>query len=335
MSANLRRYAVVFCTALALVFGGFLASDSEATADTIAACGTTVDERSVVISVHGFNGDPEVWEAKGSARSMNDSIEMVDGVVLAAGFNYQPYNTKWVTDPNIGKALAVQIKCLSAASLRAGGDGRVIVIAHSMGGLAVREAMKYLDPKIVGLVITIGTPHQGAPIAKWCNPTGCGWIAPAVAAMRPGSPQLRQLPLMPRTVPLRAIAGDVVQTLYLWGRKVGEIHYGDRIVSVGSATAQYTTAYPGDGRFVIKCAPTKTFRGIPLEASCDHGSQLRDAAVQANVRQALDEYVGSLPTAPSPTPTSGCSSSPVVTPSEPEGADGGMGTVPSSEPACS
>jgi len=261
---------------------------------------------------------------------------LIRKVKLVAPFDYSDYHSKWVTDEHIGKALAERINCLSAASKEAGGDGRVIVVAHSMGGLALREALNrakpvYVKPENIGLAIMIGTPHTGAPVAKWCNPTGCGWVQPAVAAMRPGSRQLRELPKLPSTVPQRAIAGRIIG--------YGGFGLDDGVVPVYSATRARTTAYAGDGLFEARCYQLWPSQ----EPSCHHKNLLKDAGVQANVMAALNEYVGSLPDPdPSPTPSCTPTANPTPTPSGGEiggtgetggGEIGGIGGGPSATPA--
>ncbi|TKB47083.1 lipase family alpha/beta hydrolase [Thalassotalea mangrovi] len=47
-------------------------------------------------------------------------------------------------------------------------EGPVIMIGHSLGGLVIRDFLKHrqIDSDTVPLVITLGTPHQGARIAE-------------------------------------------------------------------------------------------------------------------------------------------------------------------------
>ena len=46
---------------------------------------------------------------------------------------------------------------------------RVVIIAHSMGGLDARYMISRLgmDDRVTALV-TITTPHRGSPYADWC-----------------------------------------------------------------------------------------------------------------------------------------------------------------------
>jgi pimeloyl-ACP methyl ester carboxylesterase len=50
---------------------------------------------------------------------------------------------------------------------------RVSIIAHSMGGLVARAALRLLDPDSVRAVVTIATPHHGTRLARcfsWSRP---------------------------------------------------------------------------------------------------------------------------------------------------------------------
>jgi hypothetical protein len=309
-----------------LVWGGVTLA-SPAAATTIEACDTTVDDRPVVLTVHGLSGEPDDFTKEGPNGTMNQAIESISQVNRVRAFDYHGFSLKWVTDEHLGAALANQIDCLSDASLQAGGNGK-IVVANSLGGLVLRQALNqnaavHTSPDKLGLAIMIGSPNQGTwaavlgkAIYRECSGTfpfqRCR-PSPAARALVPPSSELDELPQMPETVPLRAIALDIV---------IGRAHFGDMVVSVDSATAESTTQYPGDGMFVIRCAS--------LHSLCTHNALLRNAQVQTKVTQAFAEYVLSLPEA-EPTPT--CEPNPE--PSEPEGAIGGVGVgVGSTETPC-
>lgn len=63
---------------------------------------------------------------------------------------------------------------------------RIIVIAHSMGGLVVRAALRAIGPSVVSRIITLGTPHHGTAIA-------CHISSTPTRQMCPGSPWLQRL----------------------------------------------------------------------------------------------------------------------------------------------
>lgn len=349
---RLRNTLFSFGVVFGLV-GGLNLFTGTATANAISRCDATIDERPTVLSVHGLNGDPRSWGDAADKKSMRYAIGTISKVNPITAFDYESNNLKWVTNKAIGPALASRINCLSAASLEAGGNGKIVIVAHSMGGLALREALNqtaavHTSPNKIGLAITIGTPHLGSPLAGeaaayWytrCNGFGC-MQSEAARAMKVGSPQLAALPRMPSTVPLRAIAGDIVTTAPGWGGTT-QTHHGDYVVSVASAIDEYTTQYPGDGKFTIECQPPVSigvfFGWIPLGSPCEHGRLLRNAQVQTKVVQALGEYVLSQPDpTPTPSPTSSTPGSgnceqPTASATPTEEAIGGVGAGPSATP---
>ena len=62
----------------------------------------------------------------------------------------------------------------------------VTLLAHSLGGLACRAALRLLDPRWVSALVTVGTPHHGAALARLAR------IAP-LPQLRPDSPWLAAL----------------------------------------------------------------------------------------------------------------------------------------------
>jgi hypothetical protein len=82
--------------------------------------------------------------------------------VTAWTFSYAHQSLLWVTNPAIGPALATAITCLSAAS-----GHQVMIVAHSMGGLATQFALGQDHGEATAgtaELITIGTPFQGSQI---------------------------------------------------------------------------------------------------------------------------------------------------------------------------
>jgi pimeloyl-ACP methyl ester carboxylesterase len=72
------------------------------------------------------------------------------------------------------------------ASLHAQAGSPVTVLAHSLGGLLCRAALRGLDPRVVSRLVTLGTPHHGAALARLSS-------MPPIAQMRPDSAWLAQL----------------------------------------------------------------------------------------------------------------------------------------------
>ena len=146
-----------------LLIGGSLLVDPFSNgrrADAATSCGPSFGAKAPVLFVHGLSDDAGVW-ATGS-RPMMRTVRDETGAYVSA-FDYSSVNEKWVTDAKIGPALSERIRCLARLSAEGGGPGKVIIVAHSMGGLATRIASSAASESIA-LVITIGTPHMGSDI---------------------------------------------------------------------------------------------------------------------------------------------------------------------------
>lgn len=230
-------------------------------------CPGTADElalgaKTPVLLVHGLNDSSQLW-TKGKP-SMTQAIETALGSRVAlAYFDYHQVSTGWVTNPSIGPQLASCLNWLAARSKSQGGPGRVIIVAHSMGGLAVRCAIypgcagkAATNPSVIKLVITLDTPNLGTfpglvAAGQWlCYsvPYCPGWLALAKTeaglALDPGSTRLAQLPLLPAQVPVHAFAGKITLTTSLFGAGPFDIasgasgDIGDIAVPVASALAE-------------------------------------------------------------------------------------------------
>ena len=124
------------------------------------------------------------------------------------------------------------------------GADKVILAAHSMGGLAAREYLQglaQLDASVgripyrgdVAQLITIGTPHLGSPLASLCQsqPSTCLAInidpsSVALGDLVPGSPALRELD----DVAAHPLPGDVRYDTIAGLGGAGPIADGDGIV---------------------------------------------------------------------------------------------------------
>ena len=87
-----------------------------------------------VLFVHGINEGPAVWDPS-SPSSIPGQAAAIPGMT-AWTFNYYRWSLDWVNTQQIGPNLATVISCLSHVS-----GSSVIVVTHSMGGLATQYAL--------------------------------------------------------------------------------------------------------------------------------------------------------------------------------------------------
>jgi pimeloyl-ACP methyl ester carboxylesterase len=133
-------------------------------------------------------------------------ILLVHGVLCNAGV-WHPF-ARWLRARGVGRAYAIsygpplasielftqQVARKIDAILAATGAKRVMVIAHSMGGLVLRDYLRHHGGAKVARLVTVGTPHEGSMHA---------WMAMGVclAQMRPGNAWLAALGLPPADAP--------------------------------------------------------------------------------------------------------------------------------------
>ncbi|MFE4197097.1 esterase/lipase family protein [Paenarthrobacter sp. NPDC056912] len=110
-----------------------------------------------------FSAKPDLLTSKiGTAaptRTLIGNVQDLGGTAVFT-FDYEKYASRWVTDSNIGRPLADALNCLYDRS-----GEKVIVVAHSMGGLATRQALGLGGSALaakVSQVITFGTPNTGS-----------------------------------------------------------------------------------------------------------------------------------------------------------------------------
>ncbi|NUR27761.1 MAG: alpha/beta fold hydrolase [Catenulispora sp.] len=119
-----------------------------------------VNGSTAVLFVHGFVSSPGIW-AQGAGTPITWRAAQLPGLT-AWTFDYAQAAANWVDDPRIGPALAKTITCLAKAT-----GAPVVVVGHSMGGLATQYALSQIAQESapagsVAEVITIGTPFQGS-----------------------------------------------------------------------------------------------------------------------------------------------------------------------------
>jgi pimeloyl-ACP methyl ester carboxylesterase len=152
------RLALVLAVAVSLLAPATAASAED-------ECATDIGTDLPVVLVHGFNSAMSTWD--GGLTSIDQTLAREAGIHVQ-WFDYSDVATQWVTHDRIGPRLAAFLTCTARVSREAGGPGKVVVVAHSMGGLATRCALAESCGKAAGvdqlvdLVITLGTPHEGS-----------------------------------------------------------------------------------------------------------------------------------------------------------------------------
>lgn len=276
-----------------------------------------------VLLVHGFNESPGAFTGEGSPTLENAISSAFPGAVKVVTFDYSKWSRLWVTFTLIGPQLAKCITWLAHTSAQQKGPGQVIIVAHSMGGLAVRCAVdptcasdQAADPNLIGLVITLGTPNTGSqpqslgPVLdtvcttlSWCNDLLILRDSPAAQAMTPGSGDLDKLPFLPVAVPVDAVAGRITVTTNLFGHKYVLKDLGDVIVPVSSALADAKQGAlhdgPGANKTTVNCGTVSVTQlaGWAKESAsklapappvtCWHLTETIDAPWQSDITAAI------------------------------------------------
>jgi pimeloyl-ACP methyl ester carboxylesterase len=100
-----------------------------------------------------------------ASRSFIGQLQRDPGAAVFT-FDYHDYSARWIDDPHIGPALGDAIDCLFKAT-----GEKVIIVAHSMGGLAARYALTHRGAmgidraNEVSTVVTFGAPESGSLLA--------------------------------------------------------------------------------------------------------------------------------------------------------------------------
>ncbi len=135
-------------------------------------------DRPVVLLVHGLLCNASVW------RSMRRTLQ-------AAGFDVEVVNLAPIFGPIAMSVPQLDDRIEAICKLR--GIDRLPVVAHSLGGLAIRAYIAAQGDARLERVITIASPHFGTHLAHFGN-------ARNVREVRPGSSFLKALLAKERTV---------------------------------------------------------------------------------------------------------------------------------------
>jgi triacylglycerol lipase len=132
-----------------------------------------------VLLIHGYGCNSGYWHAMSkallAARITHHAVDMEP--VFGSIDDYAPYIHA-----------AVEELC------RETGTERVVIVAHSMGGLATRAYLRDHGAARVAKVVTLGTPHHGTALAQFgigINTREMHWVVNEEE--RPGSEWLRGL----------------------------------------------------------------------------------------------------------------------------------------------
>lgn len=201
-----------------------------------------------VVFVHGITDSAGLWskETLDGGATLAQGVDELEGTSVFA-FDYSDASIDWVTDSRIGPSLAESIRCLHDAS-----GNQVVLVAHSMGGLAIQQALQGDVAGMVAHITTIATPFEGSHILTALNdrlrPTnvtqtgrmlaqillaycanrtqrsyegearfGCGAVgvpnSPVGTALMEGSDEIAALPAWPASIPTFRVAGDMTLAL--------------------------------------------------------------------------------------------------------------------------
>lgn len=152
--------AVAFAASVVAVPGAHAAPSSCVNSQFVG--GDTNAPSVAILLVHGITAGPGMWDKAGDIVTMVSTLKKIPHAAVYA-YDYSSHSLDWVTKDTIKQPLSDAIACLAK------GGHRVIVVAHSMGGLAtqVAQSLNSAGRDSLGPVITLGTPTLGSPIEKY------------------------------------------------------------------------------------------------------------------------------------------------------------------------
>ncbi|MEV7132623.1 alpha/beta fold hydrolase [Arthrobacter sp. NPDC093128] len=212
-----------------------------------------------VIYVHGWLGSSSGHE--NGPELLEEGLE--PGYEVFA-FDYSFANTVWGASGEAASCLADYIRQVSAAMT--GGDGKVLAVGHSMGGIVIRAAGGILagsgQGSILGGVVSLGTPYSGSPwggtvyaeMLQNMRSTGIDPVkvgmpeaetSAAVCLAVPLPNNCAPLPYLPGSTKYAMVGSQIIIERRLFGLKFMSADiplFGDAIVPKLSATGYVNTS---------------------------------------------------------------------------------------------
>lgn len=255
---------------------------------------TAVGPDHPVVLVHGWGGYPMTRAARLLRQQLGDGWTPLV-------FDYRALNRQWPAASGAAACLADTIARYSEANRAHGGDGRVYLVGHSMGGVLIRFALSsgYAGRDVtpmVGGVVTLDTPHRGSPwadlafsqlmrgsTAKMAPGAMTGNAARCLAPHGPGLPRLPRPcalpPYLPGQVPLAQISGDVTVRRDLFGAAVASVPLG----SDGVVPTSSQDGYLGSGAGVRPLLGSGRVTSLRLDCTVSFADLDRAARAMKNV----------------------------------------------------
>ncbi|MEL6534763.1 MAG: FlgD immunoglobulin-like domain containing protein [Bacteroidota bacterium] len=120
----------------------------------------------VLVFIHGYTGSSDTWFPEGNndmyARAFNDGFR-------TAYVNVYPDRSMWTN----GSLFKSQLELITNHY----GVNRVVVVAHSKGGLDTDAAVNHYGANgMVERVISLGSPHYGSPLADLAQSGWTSWL---------------------------------------------------------------------------------------------------------------------------------------------------------------
>jgi pimeloyl-ACP methyl ester carboxylesterase len=161
--------------------------DVSCTRDAVAHAFPTATSQ-IAVFVHGLGGTEEWWQRRGRGNRTQPRRHFGAGLRDDAGCTpvYVRFNSGLHVSQNGAHLSALLEALIDAWPVQV---QRLVLIGHSMGGLVIRSAChagthaERRWPALTTHVVTLGTPHHGAPLAKVVHRTA--WALRALPETRP------------------------------------------------------------------------------------------------------------------------------------------------------